>query len=51
MKLCMHKNWLQKDVECFTVEVKSLICEKFAFRWKKKKATRYTQLMVSRFRF
>lgn len=36
MKLCMHKNWLQKDVECLKVEVKSLICEKFAFRLKKK---------------
>lgn len=27
LEFCMHKNWLQKDVECLKVDEKPLICE------------------------
>lgn len=48
----MHKNWLQKDVECLKVEEKSLICENSHSDERNVfSSTRYTQPMVSRFRF
>lgn len=48
----MHKNWLQKDVECLKVEEKSLICEN-SHSDERKNNQQDTQptVFISRFRF